>query len=88
MDCSRDLSGKETALYLKEFCSKRIEKYGLHSIRSGACKGCPYRYRGNNPLVCCMFGNIPRDWSYESIDEYYIQDRLNYLKTLSITQRR
>lgn len=71
MDCCKGLSGKETALSIKDFCTKRIEKYGLHTIKSGACKSCPFRYRGDNPLYCCMFGNLPYDWSIESINECY-----------------
>lgn len=69
--CSRDLTGRETALHIKNVCTIRVKKYGLYSIKRGACKGCPYRYRGNNPLMCCIFGNIPKDWSIESINECY-----------------
>ena len=68
---AKDLNGKETALYLKDFCSERIKKYGFYSLKSGACKGCPYKYRGSNPLMSCMFSNVPRDWSIESINEVY-----------------
>ena len=69
--CDNNLTGKESALYLKEYCAKRIKKYGLTTVRSGACKGCPYRYRGERKNMCCMFGNIPASWSTESIEKAY-----------------
>lgn len=31
---------------IKECCTERINKYGLTTPNHGACKGCPYRYRG------------------------------------------
>ena len=59
----------EMKKYLKKFCTERIEKMGLHSLRSGACKSCPYRYRGTNKNSCCMFGTLPRDWDDVDINE-------------------
>ena len=71
MQCAEGLNCKEEAMRIKAYCADRIEKYGLHSIRSGACKSCPYRYRGTNKISCCMFGNLPYSWSDESIEKSY-----------------
>lgn len=48
--------------YIKDICSERIKKYGLTTPNHGACKGCPYRYKGDNTLMCCIFGNLPYTW--------------------------
>lgn len=74
-ECCRDLSGIESALYIRDFCKKRVEKYNIYTVKSGACKGCPFRYRGNNPYICCLFGNTPYTWSDESIARNYRQYR-------------
>ena len=47
---------------IKEYCTERINKYGLTTPSHGACKGCSYRYRGNNPLMCCIFSDLPYSW--------------------------
>ena len=65
------LTGREQVDYIKEYCKKRVSKYGLTTIKGGACKSCIYRYRGTNPLYCCAFGNLPKDWSETSIVEVY-----------------
>lgn len=52
--------------YIHDFCKDRIDRMGLYSLRSGACKSCPYRYRGKNKDTrCCIFGTVPRDWELE-----------------------
>lgn len=52
--------------YIHDFCKDRIDRMGLYSLRSGACKSCPYRYRGKNTdMRCCIFGTVPRDWELE-----------------------
>lgn len=49
--------------YIHDFCKDRIDRMSLHSLKSGACKSCPYRYRGEKvDLYCCTFGTLPRDW--------------------------
>lgn len=48
--------------YIKKFCSDRIKKHGLTTPNHGACKGCPYRYKGYNKLMCCIFANLPYTW--------------------------
>ena len=68
---SADLVDIEHVRYIKNLCTERVEKYGLYSVKRGACKSCPYRYRGSNPLFCCTFSNLPKDWSDESIDAMY-----------------
>lgn len=56
--------------YIKKFCMDRIERMGFYSVRSGACKSCPYRYRGSNTdLYCCMFETVPRDWEDVILEE-------------------
>ena len=47
---------------IKEYCSNRIVKYGLTTPGHGACKSCPYRYRGKNDLYCCIFSDLPYSW--------------------------
>ena len=70
--CCEGLSDKATVLFIKKLCEERIEKYGLHSVKSGACKSCPYRYRGDKVnRLCCSFATIPMDWSNQSINEKY-----------------
>lgn len=56
------LVGEESYNSIKEFCSDRINKYGLTTPNHGACKGCPYRYKGYNKLMCCIFANLPYTW--------------------------
>lgn len=41
-DCGDSLY-RESAEYIRQFCTDRTEKYGLYTVKSGACKGCPYR---------------------------------------------
>lgn len=42
-------------------CEERVAKRGLS--KCGSCKGCPYRYRGeDNTLLCCSFAVLPLDW--------------------------
>lgn len=60
----------EMERYLKKFCTDRVDKMGLYSLRSGACKSCPYRYRGDNTEVyCCMFDIVPMNWESVVIEE-------------------
>lgn len=68
-DACGDSVYKESAEYIKSFCTDRIKKYGLHTVKSGACKSCPYRYRGTKGGFCCIFGNLPYSWSAESINK-------------------
>lgn len=56
------LVGEESYNNIKELCSNRIRKYGLTTPNHGACKGCPYRYKGDNKLMCCIFANLPYTW--------------------------
>lgn len=65
------LTDKSQVQCIKQMCTERVSKYGLTSVKGGACKGCPFRYRGSNPLFCCTFGNLPKDWSDESINRVY-----------------
>lgn len=47
---------------IKQMCIERTNKYDI-GLKKG-CKRCPYRYRGNNPYMCCIFANVPRDWDW------------------------
>lgn len=70
--CNTQLNGYETAVFIKQLCIERISKMGLHTLKSGACKSCPFRYRGSNvDNNCCMFQNLPRDWSDEHMVNVY-----------------
>lgn len=61
-DIDRDLS-PDMVEYIHDFCKDRIDRMGLHSLKNGACKSCPYRYKGERvESCCCMFGTLPRDW--------------------------
>lgn len=73
MECPNGLNGLDEVLRIKKVCTDRIAKYGLYSVKSGACKGCPYRYRGTNTISCCIFGDLPYSWSDESIKKSYPQ---------------
>lgn len=53
--------------YIHDFCKDRTDRMGLHSLKSGACKSCPYRYRGKKTdIYCCTFGTLPRDWEFDA----------------------
>lgn len=47
---------------IKDFCTESIDKYGLTTPNHGACKGCPYRYRGSSQIMCCIFSDLPYSW--------------------------
>ena len=54
----------ETAELIMEECKARVEKYGCVSVKTGACKACKYRYRGDDELTSCIFGNLPCTWDW------------------------
>ena len=44
--------------FLESLCDTRWEKM------KDPCKGCKYRYPIENPMRCCIFPALPKDWRY------------------------
>ena len=44
--------------FLESLCDTRREKM------KDPCKGCKYRYPIENPMRCCIFPTLPKDWRY------------------------